>query len=108
MLKSAIAPYAMALAPKSKTHTTTNRGIIPTCSQWTCKLNPMETKWDELKMHELNGQMFEDELDLAYVVIDGVEPESREKDIWLRSIDPFLSQKPHQVLHSSGLFPSPN
>lgn len=36
------------------------------------ELNPIETEWHQLKTHELRGQMFEDELDLAYAVIDGV------------------------------------
>ncbi|MGF1496263.1 MAG: IS630 family transposase [Elainellaceae cyanobacterium] len=37
------------------------------------EMNPIETEWHQLKTHELVGQMFEDELDLAYAVIDGVE-----------------------------------
>jgi transposase len=36
------------------------------------EMNPIETEWHQLKTHELRGQMFEDELDLAYAVIDGV------------------------------------
>lgn len=36
------------------------------------EMNPIETEWHQLKTHELSGQMFEDELDLAYAVIDGV------------------------------------
>lgn len=36
-------------------------------------MNPIELEWQQLKRHELAGQMFEDELDLAYAVIDGVE-----------------------------------
>lgn len=36
------------------------------------ELNPIETEWHQLKTHELRGQMFEDELDLAYAVMDGV------------------------------------
>ena len=34
---------------------------------------PIELEWQQLKNHELSGQMFDDELDLAYAVIDGVE-----------------------------------
>lgn len=37
------------------------------------EMNPIELEWQQLKTHELAGQMFEDELDLAYAVIDGVE-----------------------------------
>lgn len=36
------------------------------------EMNPIETQWHQLKTHELRGEMFEDELDLAYAVIDGV------------------------------------
>jgi transposase len=36
------------------------------------EMNPIETEWHQLKTHELRGQMFEGELDLAYAVIDGV------------------------------------
>lgn len=37
------------------------------------EMNSFELEWQQLKTHELAGQMFEDELDLAYAVIDGVE-----------------------------------
>ena len=36
------------------------------------EMNPIESEWHQLKTHELAGQMFEDELDLAYAVIDGI------------------------------------
>jgi len=36
-------------------------------------MNQIELEWQHLKADELAGQMFEDELDLAYGVIDGVE-----------------------------------
>ena len=36
------------------------------------EMNPIETEWHQVKS-ELGGQMFEDELDLAYAVIDGIE-----------------------------------
>lgn len=39
------------------------------CSQ----INPIELEWQHLKKDELSGQMFDDELDLAYAVIKGVE-----------------------------------
>jgi hypothetical protein len=47
--------------------------LPPYCSE----MNPIESEWHQLKTHELAGQMFEDELDLAYVVMDGVEARSR-------------------------------
>lgn len=37
------------------------------------EMNPIELEWQQLKTHELSGQMFDDELDLAYAVIDGIE-----------------------------------
>lgn len=43
--------------------------LPPYCSE----MNPIESQWHQLKSHNLAGQMFEDELDLAYAVIDGVE-----------------------------------
>lgn len=36
------------------------------------ELNPIEAEWHQLKTHELRGQMFDDELDLAYAVMDGI------------------------------------
>jgi putative transposase len=39
------------------------------CSQ----MNPIELEWQHLKKDELAGQMFDDELELAYAVIDGVQ-----------------------------------
>lgn len=36
------------------------------------EMNPIELEWQHLKQDELSGQMFEDELDLAYAVMDGV------------------------------------
>ncbi len=41
-------------------------------------MNPIELEWQQLKSHELAGQMFEDELDLAYAVMDGVEARGQE------------------------------
>jgi transposase len=37
------------------------------------EMNPIETEWHQLKTHELRGQMFDHEIDLAYAVIDGIE-----------------------------------
>ncbi|WP_190274390.1 hypothetical protein [Oscillatoria nigro-viridis] len=36
-------------------------------------MNKIEREWQQLKNHELVGKMFEDELDIAYAVIDGIE-----------------------------------
>ena len=36
-------------------------------------MNRIELEWQQLKNHELSGQMFEDELDLAYAIIDEVD-----------------------------------
>ena len=43
--------------------------LPPYCSQ----MNPIEVEWHQIKTHELAGQMFDDELDLAYAVMSGVE-----------------------------------
>lgn len=37
------------------------------------EMNPIELEWQHLKKDELSGQVFDDELELAYAVIDGVE-----------------------------------
>jgi putative transposase len=36
-------------------------------------MNSTELKWKHLKKYELSGQIFDDELDLVYAVINGVE-----------------------------------
>jgi len=37
------------------------------------EMNPIELEWQHLKKDELVGKMFDDELELAYAVIDGVQ-----------------------------------
>ncbi len=37
------------------------------------EMNPIELEWQHLKKDELAGKMFNDELELAYAVIDGVQ-----------------------------------
>jgi putative transposase len=37
------------------------------------EMNKIELEWQHLKKDELSGRIFDDELDLAYAVIDGVE-----------------------------------
>ncbi|AHJ31479.1 transposase [Nodularia spumigena CCY9414] len=37
------------------------------------EMNPIELEWQHLKRDEIAGKMFEDELELAYAVMDGVE-----------------------------------
>ena len=41
-------------------------------------MNLMELEWQHLKEEEIAGRMFEDELDLAYAVMDGVEARFQE------------------------------
>ena len=36
-------------------------------------MNPIELEWQHLKKDELCGELFDDELDVAYAVIDGVK-----------------------------------
>jgi transposase len=44
------------------------------------EMNPIELEWQHLKRDEIAGQMFDDELDLAYAVINGVESRGRKKN----------------------------
>jgi putative transposase len=37
------------------------------------EMNPIELEWQHLKKDELAGKMFDDELELAYAVIDAVQ-----------------------------------
>ena len=37
------------------------------------EMNPIELEWQHLKKDELAGKMFNDELELAYAVIDGIQ-----------------------------------
>jgi len=43
-------------------------------------MNKIELEWQQLKNHELVGKMFEDELDLAYAVIEGIEARGERGD----------------------------
>jgi putative transposase len=43
--------------------------LPPYCSQ----LNPIESQWHQLKQHEIAGQIFDNEYDLAMCIIDGIE-----------------------------------
>jgi hypothetical protein len=36
-------------------------------------MNPIETQWHQLKSHEISGQMFDNEYDLAKAVMAGME-----------------------------------
>lgn len=56
-----------------------NKGLyIFFLPKYCSEMNPIELEWQQLKRHELAGQMFEDELDLAYAVMDGVEARGQE------------------------------
>jgi len=41
---------------------------------------PIETQWRQLKCHEIAGQMFDNEYDLAMTVIEGMERRSKAGD----------------------------
>ena len=41
--------------------------------KYCCEMNPIELEWQQLKKDELASKTFEDELDLAYAVIDGIQ-----------------------------------
>ena len=46
--------------------------LPPYCSE----MNPIETEWHQLKSHEICGQMFDNEYDLAKAVMAGMESRS--------------------------------
>lgn len=46
--------------------------LPPYCSQ----MNRIEEQWHQLKTHEIAGQMFENNYDLAMAIIDGMEERS--------------------------------
>lgn len=47
--------------------------LPPYCSQ----MNPIETQWHQLKSHEIAGQIFDNEYDLAIAVIQGMTARSQ-------------------------------
>lgn len=47
--------------------------LPPYCSQ----MNPIETQWHQLKTHEIAGQMFDNEYDLAIAVMNGMKTRSQ-------------------------------
>jgi hypothetical protein len=46
--------------------------LPPYCSE----MNPIETQWHQLKSHEISGQMFDNEYDLAKAVMNGMSARS--------------------------------
>jgi hypothetical protein len=46
--------------------------LPPYCSE----MNPIETEWHQLKEHEIAGQMFDNEYDLALAVMEGMKARS--------------------------------
>jgi hypothetical protein len=40
-------------------------------------MNDIETEWHQLKTHEIAGQMFDNEYDLAIAIIDGMTARSQ-------------------------------
>lgn len=44
---------------------------------YSAQMNRIEDQWHQLKTHEIAGQMFEDEYDLAMAVIKGMEARSQ-------------------------------
>lgn len=49
--------------------------LPPYCSE----MNRIENKWDHIKDHELAGRMFDDELELAYAVMQGIENQAQKE-----------------------------
>ncbi|MEH2305190.1 transposase [Nostoc sp.] len=53
---------------------TKKKGVIwKFLPKYCSEMNPIELEWQHLKKDELASKTFDDELDLAYAVIDGVQ-----------------------------------
>lgn len=48
-------------------------------AKYCSEMNPIEGEWHQIKTDELRGRMFEDELELAYAVIDGIDARAKAK-----------------------------
>jgi transposase len=46
-------------------------------AKYCSEMNPIEGEWHQIKTHELRGRMFENELDLAYAVMDGIDARAK-------------------------------
>lgn len=53
--------------------------LCPYCSE----MNPIEGQWHQLKTHEIAGQMFDNQYDLAKAVMQGMESRSQSGDYLL-------------------------
>jgi len=62
-------------------------------SKYCSEMNPIELEWQHLKKDELAGQMFEDELELAYAVINGVEARGKKGNYATKRFK-FSSERP--------------
>lgn len=49
--------------------------LPPYCSE----MNRIENKWDHIKDHEIAGRMFDNELELAYAVMQGIENQAQKE-----------------------------
>ncbi len=58
------------------------------------EMNPIELEWQHLKKDELSGKMFDDELDLAYAVMDGVKARGEKRKHCTERVK-FHSKLPH-------------
>jgi len=56
-------------------------------------MNSIELEWQHLKKDELAGQMFEDELELAYAVINGVKARGKKGNYATKRFK-FSSERP--------------
>ena len=56
-------------------------------------MNPIELEWQHIKRDELAGQIFYDELELAYAVINGVEARGKKGNYRTQHIK-FTSDRP--------------
>ncbi|MEH2409279.1 hypothetical protein [Nostoc sp.] len=49
-------------------------------------MNPIELEWQHLKKDELSAQVFDDELDLGYAVINGIQARGERENYTIERI----------------------
>jgi putative transposase len=71
--------------------------FLPTyCSE----MNPIKLEWQHIKKDELSGQAFDDELDLAYAVINGVQARGEKNNHSTRRVKFNSNHQVKTLLHS--------
>ncbi|WP_442948939.1 transposase [Nostoc sp.] len=58
------------------------------------EMNPIKLEWQHLKKDELSGQVFDDELDLAYGVINGIQARGEIRNYTIKRIKFYSNYTP--------------